>query len=141
MELSNNVKVKSKLWDLIPWISNKTAQAIYPNIYLPKFVYSDLISDSPSVWNVALLKHEQEHIKRQKEAGIFIWSLKYIFSPKFRFEEELKADVSKLKFLKSKKANPYIDKRAKHLSGWNYFWPVSYKEARARLMNIWTELN
>lgn len=141
MELPYNVKVKSKIWDLIPWVSNKTAQAIYPNIYLPKFVYENLLSKSPEVWHVALLTHEQEHIKRQKKYGPLKWGLRYVLSPKFRYEEEIAADIPKLKYIKENGGDPYIERRAKHLSGWNYLWPVSYSEVKTRLENIWDNLN
>lgn len=141
MKLSKNVKKKSKLWDLIPWVSNKTAQAIYPNIYLPKFVYDNLVSKTPDIWHVALLVHEQEHIKRQKKHGPLKWKIKYMLLPKFRYEEEIAADIPKFKYLKENGGDPYIERRAKHLSGWNYFWPVSYSEVKNRLENIWNNLN
>jgi len=140
MTLPSNVKMKSRLWDLIPWVSNKTAQAVYPNIYLLRFVYENLQSHNPSVWHTALLIHEQEHIKRQKRVGLLRWGLKYIFSPRFRYEEEIAADIPKFKYIKNNNGDPYIEKRAKHLSGWNYFWPAHYTEVKTRLENIWENL-
>src|SRR5258706_14861785 len=116
MELPKNVRVKSGIWNIIPW-TNRNGQGIYPNIYLPKFVYDGLASGNPSPWHIAQLIHEQEHLKRQKEFGLKKWFLKYIFVPMFRFEEEIAADIPKMKFLKNKKLNPYINKRAKQLSG------------------------
>ncbi|HKB88752.1 MAG TPA: hypothetical protein VKC53_03830 [Patescibacteria group bacterium] len=139
MKLPKNVRVKSWIWNIIPW-TNRTAQAIYPNIYLSKFDYDSLVSN-PSPWHIAHLTHEQEHLKRQKEFGPKKWFLKYIFVPRFRFEEEIAADIPKMKFLKSKKLNPYIDKRAKQLSGWLYFWPVPYKTAKEELERVWEELS
>ncbi len=141
MNLGSNVKRKNKFWDLIPWVSNKTAQAVYPNIYLPDFVYDNLTSGNPSIWHQALLIHEQEHIKRQTKQGPFLWKIKYTLSPRFRYEEEIAADIPKLKYLKDNGKDPHIERRAKHLSGWNYFWPVSYKEAKGRLENIWNQLS
>ncbi|MEK7100305.1 MAG: hypothetical protein AAB872_00675 [Patescibacteria group bacterium] len=133
--------MKSKLWDLVPWISNKTAQAVYPNIYLPKFVYENLQLDNPDVWHIALLIHENEHLKRQKRVGILKWGLKYIFIPRFRYEEEIAADIPRFKYLKENGGDSYIERRAKHLSGWNYFWPATYAEVKARLENIWKSLD
>ncbi len=133
--------MKSKLWDLIPWISNKTAQAVYPNIYLPKFVYENLQSNNPNLWHRALLIHEQEHIERQRRVGLLRWGLKYIFISKFRYEEEIAADIPKFKYLKANGGDPYIEKRAKHLSGWNYFWPAPYLEVKTRLESIWKSLS
>lgn len=103
MKLNNNIKPKIGLWKLISFIANKTAHGIYPNVYLPENIFNDLKSKNPNPYNIALLLHEQEHIKRQKQTGVIIWLLKYIFIPKFRFNEELQADISKVKYLKSKK--------------------------------------
>lgn len=140
MNLSSNIKIKSWYWNLIPWVGNTTAQGIYPNIYLPKWVYDNLKSKNPSPWHQALLLHEGEHLKRQKKYGPNKWFLRYMFDPKFRFEEEIAADVPKMKFLKKKKLNPYINQRAKRLSSWLYFWPVSYKTAKRELEKIWTSV-
>lgn len=141
MKLPPNVKMKSRLWDLIPWISNKTAQAIYPNIYLPKFVYESLQSNNPEIRHVSLLIHESEHLKRQNKIGLFNWGFRYIFIPKFRYEEEIAADIPRLKYLKENGVDPYIKRRARQLSGWLYFWPVSYSEVKTRLENVWERLN
>lgn len=136
MKLNKNIKPKIGLWKLIPFLAEKTAHGIYPNVYLPQGIYDNLKSKTPNPYNVALLLHEQEHIKRQKEKGVIIWLLKYIFIPKFRFEEELKADISKIKYLKGKRLNFDIEKRAKQLSSWIYLWPVSYNEAKVKLTSL-----
>lgn len=133
MQLNKNIKPKVGLWKLIPFFANKTAHGIYPNVYLPEHIFNDLKSNNPNPYNVALLLHEQEHVKRQKEYGIVFWLLKYIFIPKFRFEEELQADIPKIKYLKSKRLEFDLEKRAKQLSGWIYIWPVSYKDAKEKL--------
>ena len=136
MKLPQNVKIKSWYWNVFPW-SKYTAQAIYPNIYFSKKHFNELKSKNPKLGLVAALIHEQEHIKRQKKFGPNKWFLKYLFVSKFRFEEEIAADIPKMKYLKSKKLNPYIDKRAKQLSGWLYFWPVSYQTAKRELERVW----
>lgn len=141
MKLPSNIKIKSGLWNLIPWISTKTAQAIYPNIYVPMSMYQKLISSNPDVWSVARLIHEQEHIRRQKRVGFLVWVLKYIFSKSFRYEEEIAADIAKLKFVKENGLDPYIEIRAKQLSGWLYLWPVSYEVVKSRLETIWNRLD
>lgn len=136
MKLSNNIKPKNGIWKLIPYLANKTGHGIYPNVYLPIHIYKDLKSENPNPWNIGLLLHEQEHIKRQKSEGPVKWILKYIFIPKFRFEEEIIADIPMINYLKSKKLEFDIDRRAKQLSGWLYLWPVSYQTAREKLTNI-----
>lgn len=141
MKLSENVKAKSWYWNLIPWISNNTAQAIYPNIYLPVKVYKNLSSEKQDAKHLALLAHEQEHIKRQKILGLARWMIRYFLSSKFRFEEELIADIPRMKVLKHSGLEFDLDSRARRLSGWLYFWPVSYSVAKSRLRAAWEKLN
>ena len=117
-----------------------TAQAIYPNIYFPKEIYLKLSSPNPDPKYIAALIHEQEHIKRQKNEGWIKWGMKYIFSPKFRFEEELIAIKASMRYLKKKKIGFDIEKKAEILSGWLYLWPVSYSTAREELKKIWGEI-
>lgn len=136
MYLPKNIKVKDGLWKLIPFLANKTAHGVYPNVYLPEHIYDNLKSKTPNPYNIALLLHEQEHIKRQKAQGRIKWLLKYIFSSKFRFNEELQADIPKIKYLKSKNLEFDLEKRAKQLSGWVYLWPVSYEEAKNKLNEL-----
>lgn len=133
VKLNKNVKLKVGLWKLIPFLAEKTAHGIYPNVYLPQSIYNNLKSNIPNPYNVALLLHEQEHVRRQKEQGTVNWLLKYIFSAKFRFNEELLADIPKIKYLKSKNLEFDLEKRAKQLSSWIYLWQVNYKEAKAKL--------
>lgn len=138
MKLPSNVKLKKGLLNIFPF-SKYTAQAIYPNIYFPKRIYENLKSNKPSLQNIAILIHEQTHIERAYKIGFIIWNLKYIFLPKFRFEEELKAEEVSMKYLKKVRFPLDIDKRAKKLSSYLYLWCVSYKEAKRELEKIWNE--
>lgn len=79
MKLPSNVKIKSFLWNVSPILSKYTANAIYPNIYLPKAFYEELKTKNPDPKKVAILIHEQTHIKRQREMGWFIWGLKNMY--------------------------------------------------------------
>ncbi len=140
MKLDSNVKLKSKYWNLIPWISDQTATALYPNIYFPKNIHKDLQKTSPDSLNIAHLIHEQTHIKRIKKAGVLKFALKYFFDPGFRVAEELIAIKASMKFIKSKKLTWDINNSAKHLSGWLYLWPISYISVKERLEKIWKEI-
>lgn len=140
MKLPRNVKIKPRFWEFLPWLSNYTAQAIYPNIYFSKGAYKKLSATKPDPIYVAALIHEQTHIKRQKKEGWFRWGLKYVFSGRFRFNEELEAIKPAMKHLKEKKVRFDIDKKARILSGWLYFWPVSYKTAKKELEEVWGEI-
>jgi hypothetical protein len=138
MKLPLNVKPKGFLSNIFPF-SKYTAQAIYPNIYFQRGVYDNLKSEKPNPVYVAALKHEQTHIERQKKTGPLMWGLKYIFSPDFRFNEELEAIKATIKYYKKEKINFGIDRRAKLLSGWLYLWCVSYKRAKEVLDEAWKE--
>lgn len=139
MILKSNVKVKSGLWNLTPWLNKFTANAIYPNIYLPKKVYENLCCQTPNLEYIGILIHEEMHIKREKQIGPIKFGLIYLISPKFRFNEELVATKEKYKFLKKHNIDPRIVKSAKALSGWLYLWPVSFAYAKKELEKAWEE--
>lgn len=130
MKLSKNIKPKIGLWKFLPKIiSTKTAQCIYPFIFLPEHIYKDLISTTPKPSSAALLLHEQVHYERQKREGIILWSILYIISPKFRFNEELLAFKEQIEYLKKHNLTLDLESRAKRLSSWLYLWCVSYEKA------------
>ncbi len=136
MKLTPNIKVKKGIFAL-GWIGRHTAQAIYPNIYLPKTIYENLRKPNPDIKFVAILAHEECHIERQKKMGLLKWGIKSFFSPKFRFNEEIEAIKPQMEIYKKHKMKFDIEKNAKYLSSWLYFWPVSYKTAKMELMKIW----
>jgi 2-methylisocitrate lyase-like PEP mutase family enzyme len=138
MKLPLNVKPKNFIWNLFPF-SKYTAQAIYPNIYFTKDVYENLKSDKPNPRYIAALKHEQTHIERQKRTGWVKWGFSYVIFPKFRFDEELEALKSSMKYLKERKEDFDTQRSAKFLSGWLYLWCVSYKKAKLELDKAWQE--
>ena len=135
MKLPSNVKPKNGIWKIIPFLATKTAHGIYPNVYLPVNIYNNLKSEHPNPLYVGLMIHEEEHIKRQRNKPI-LWILKYVFNSKFRFEEEIAADIPRIIYLKSKNIQFNIDHRAKELSGWLYLWPENYTLTKKRLMKI-----
>jgi len=135
MEIDYQLRPKRFLWRLVPG-SNTTAQAIYPNIYLPKSVYENLTSSSPKTEYLAVLEHEKVHIKSQKRLGLIKSFFMYLFNSNFRFEEELAAYKVQIKILKQNKQKFHLNKIAKHLSGPMYLWSTSYKNALERLQNI-----
>lgn len=124
----------------IPWLNNNTAQALYPNVYLPQKVYNDLKRPKPDPKFIAVLAHEQKHLERQKEVGSFKWGMRYSFCPKFRFNEELIATKAQMKVFKKFKKNFEIEKNARYLSGWLYWWMVSYEVAKGKLEKVWGEI-
>jgi len=139
MTLPKNVRSKGILWSTFAVLSTHTANAIYPNIWVPKHIYYDLKSKNPDPKNVAILIHEQTHIKRQRKTGWLAWGLKYCLSRKFRFEEELAAIKESMKYLKKNKLDFETEKSAKHLSSFLYLWCIDFNEAKRRLDKAWKE--
>jgi antirestriction protein ArdC len=140
MKLPKNVKLKKGLAACIPWLNNNTAQALYPNIYLPQKVYNNLKCSKPNPKFIAVLAHERKHLERQREIGHFRWDIKYSFCSSFRFNEELIATRAQMAVYKKYKKKFDIKKNAKYLSSWLYFWPVSYKTAQNELEKLWVKI-
>ncbi|PIU37100.1 hypothetical protein COS77_02325 [Candidatus Roizmanbacteria bacterium CG06_land_8_20_14_3_00_34_14] len=137
MKLTTNIKPKIGLWKFLPKIiSTKTAQCIYPFIFLPEDIYKDLISLTPKPESVAVLLHEKVHLERQKRKGIILWIILYIISPKFRLNEELLAFKEQIKYLKKLNLTLDLELRAKRLSSWLYLWCISYKKALLELKKL-----
>jgi hypothetical protein len=139
MKLLKNIKIKKFPFTKLPIISSYNAYTIYPNIYISKNTYDNLQTKSPNPKNVAVLIHEQTHIKRQKETGWFLWGLKYCFLKKFRFNEELVAIKESMKYLKIKNIKWDTEKSAKYLSSYLYLWCTDYKNAKEKLDKIYKE--
>jgi hypothetical protein len=135
-----SVKKKAKLLELLPWLSSYTAQAVYPNIFVSSEVFENLRQSNPDLRFIAVLEHEKKHIERQEEMGVFKFGLKYLFSPRFRFQEELLSIKEGMKYLKQKNLTFDTDRSAKFLSSWLYLWMVSYEKARRELDRAWKEL-
>lgn len=137
MKLPNNVKIKDFPWTVLPVLSTYTAHTIYPNVYVPKHIYEDLLSKNPNPKSVSVLIHEQTHIKRQRQMGWFVWGLRYCFLGSFRFEEELVAIKESMKYMKERKIDWDTKRTAKFLSGYLYLWCVPYKKAKFELDKAW----
>ena len=133
MRLPNYVKSKPKVGNFIPILGNATSQTLYPNIYLSKYAYDNLNSSNPSPKHIAHLIHEETHLRRQKEHGTHLWVLKYIFNPRFRFQEELSASVQQIRSLRKNNIPYDTELIAKKLSGSLYLWPVTYDYAKSEI--------
>src|SRR5476651_2497163 len=140
MKLPVNVKIKKGWWHITPVLSQYTANAIYPNIYLPESLYTDLLSDKPTAKSVSILIHEQTHIDRQKKLGWLYWSLQYTILADFRFNEEIEAITSAMKYLKQHGQEFDTERSAKFLSGYLYLWCCRYDTAKEVLDNIWKSI-
>lgn len=139
MILKPDVKVKPWWFNIIPWLNKYTANAIYPNVYVPQNMYENLLSQKPNPKHIGVLIHEETHLERERKMGPIKFGAKYFLSPKFRFNEELAANREMYKFLKKHKVKHDIEKHSRFLSGWLYLWPVSYEYAKKELEKAWEE--
>ena len=133
----NNVKRKPFLIDILPGIGRDTGSAVYPYIFLGRSVYKDAFSLNPNPYTVGLIMHEQEHLKRMKRYGVVKWYLRYLLSPKFRLEEEVKAYAIQFAYIKHTGLTINIDRIARFMSSWLYLWVGSYNDLCARLNKLW----
>ena len=99
---------------------------IAPTIYYPRSV-----SDPKHYPEVIV--HESVHLQRQEAVGLTRWLLKYIFSRRFRFDEEILAIRAQLHVLPVAYRLEAIQSFAKQLSGFQYFWAASEKDVIAAL--------
>lgn len=132
-----NTRQKSRLVELFPWIGGGTSTTIYPYVYMSRRVYKNIHDKNPDPYAVSVLLHEEEHIERIHRAGVRRWYGRYLYSRKFRFEEELAAMIPQFAYIKSHGLTLDFNQRARVLSGHLYFWPVSRTEALRRLTEIW----
>jgi len=118
---------------LPPFISGRTAMAIYPYIYLPETIYSKITTGGLNADLELVIEHELKHLERQREVGLFRWLLKYCIDKNFRFEEELVAVKASVELSRKIGVKMDIDKISKILSGPMYLWMTSYSNAYKRL--------
>lgn len=110
----------------------KNAQPLYPYVLISKERYQKALSGDPS--SISLLEHEVVHLNRIKQIGIFKWYFLYIFSPKFRLQEEIIAYKQQFKILRKYRIVIDFDWYAKVLSNWTYGKMVSFEQAKRLLV-------
>ncbi len=133
MKLSSNVKSFPKFFSRLFLTKNIGGITLSPNIFLKYEILADLQKENQNPKYIALLNHEQEHLKRQREMGSVKFFIKYALFPRFRFREEIIANKKTAKVLKEHGIPFDSNLYAKYLSGPMYFWCVSYKEAKKEL--------
>ncbi len=104
-------------------------------IFLRKDVFDDLRKENPSRINISILIHEEEHRKRM---GVMS-TLMYVFSPKARLDEELKAYKVQFSYLKKNKETYDLERVARAMSGIVYLRMLSYKKAKKTIENLWAK--
>ncbi len=110
----------------------------YLSLWKKKFPFADFEKGVIMVWGkkiyinrpdlltIPLIRHEEVHLRQQKNSYLFglIWLIRYVFSVKFRFNQEIEAH--RAEYLADKKNLYHV---AKRLSSSLYGNIVSYKEA------------
>ncbi len=139
MKLPRYVKTQPALLRYLPTFKNSGGNNVFPFIFLRKDLYNDLLTDKPQPKSIAALLHEETHRQRQISSGWFLWSLKYVLFPSFRFMEELEAYKATMSVLKKNKVPFDTEKVSKHLSGPLYLWSTSYARAKLSLEKAWNE--
>lgn len=126
-------------WEYFPFLSTDMARTIYPYIYFPKDIFIDLQSENPKDLNLSIFIHEKVHIDRQEELGILKWNILYLFSKKFRLNEEVIAILEQMKYMKSKNLSYNFNKKAKQFASSTYLWMISYEKGLEMLNNLWVK--
>lgn len=140
MELPSYIKPKPIWFKFIPILNQYTANSLYPFIFVPKDIFENLKTKEPNQKYLALLAHEGTHYERQKQTGWLKFALKYLFIPKFRLKEELIAVKVGIKYLKIRRYPFDFEEKSKKSSQNLYLWPISKYYKKARLEQIWNEI-
>jgi len=111
-----------------------SCQAIYPYILSPRFVIDGYMNGE--IKYIALVEHEFVHLRRISETGAIKWYLKYLFSPKFRLNEEVLAYTKQIKILRENDMKVDIDDFARILSSFTYLNMVSNDKAKSLLSEL-----
>ena len=122
------------------YLSKAKGFMLIDKIFLRPEIYQNLLTRSPNPQNVGILIHEKTHYRRMNEIGLLKFGMKYLLSRGGRFEEELAAYKEQMRYLKSKGLDYDLDRVARNLSRWVYWWCSSYTQAKVTLQKIWNEV-
>lgn len=111
-----------------------SCQAIYPYIFSPQFVIDGYMNGE--IKYIALVEHEFIHLRRISETGAIKWYLKYLFSPRFRINEEVLAYKKQIQVLRENNQKVDIDKFAEILSSFTYLKMVTKDKAKSLLSEL-----
>lgn len=128
--MKNKLLIKPTFFKSLGLLYN-SAQVIYPYIIIPKSLHNKLEKSDPE--SISIFEHERFHLKRMTELGICKWYLGYIFSSKFRLNEEVLAYKRQFEILKEYNIPFDIDKYSKILSSWTYLEMIDEDKAKELL--------
>jgi hypothetical protein len=137
---SATVKRAPVYWKYLLYFSKVRGLLFITTIYLRADIYDDLYSTDPKAHSVGILIHEQTHFNRMQQQGMVKFGMKYLFSAKGRFEEELAAISEQMKYLKKNGEKYDIERMSGALSSWYYLWSAPYDIAYSRLSEQWNSI-
>lgn len=128
-------------WRFVPFLGDELATTIYPAIYVPREMYEDVFSNTPSDQNIAVLIHEAVHLVRQEEygSGTGRWKWKYLSSQSFRLGEELTAIRAEMEYRNRKGLSYDFERKARHFSSGAYLWVLPYERSLDILRELWND--
>lgn len=135
--MDNSVKIKTypKYFKYLPISDTGFTTFIFKTIYLNKDIYEDIKTSNPKPLSVAVLKHQETHVKN---AGICKF-LSYVLSKEFRIKEEQDAFKAMFKHLKQNGGTFDLEKVAKNFASARYLWMTTYKDGLELITKIWRE--
>lgn len=139
MNIPKNIYKQPSFYKFIPWLKRHKAGTIGYVVFIRPDIFEDLKKDNPTPESVSVLLHEQEHLKNAREIGLIKFGLRYLLSGKGRFNEELSANKAAFKYLKDKNVTVDLEKKARILSSWLYWWPVKNDFALKEVKKAWEE--
>ena len=139
MILKLYIKKYSVFFKYLPWLERSEGITLLTKIYLRPDIYDNLSSAEPTSYNIAVMMHEETHIKSIRREGWLKFGILYLFSGAYRFNEELLANKAAFKYLKKHGSNVDLERKACILSSWLYLWPVSYAVALKQVEKAWNE--
>lgn len=135
---------KGRVVRVIPWwiklaiyTINAQGVAFLGRIYLRKDLYSAYKAGNADTRVLAVLAHEVRHVERANEVGKIFFIFKMFFFRSYKFQEEVEADRAAMDVYATQREEFPIERRARFLSSWRYFWCVSYEHAKEVLTQEW----
>ena len=127
--MSQRIRDRPRWWP----VPANTSMAVFGRIYIPRRLREELERTDPELL-ADIVEHETIHVARQHARGMLRWHLMYVFSRRFRWEEEKAAYYASLTRLRSRGGDLSEVERAalaRRLSRWPYGFMTSAESARA----------
>lgn len=135
MNLPGYIKPYPKIFKYFPISDKGFTTLIFKTIYLNKSIYDDLRQKNPKPLSIAVLKHEENHLKN---ASLF-YAIKFALIRDFRVKEELAAYKVMFKHLKKYDQTYDLERVSRTFSGLRMLWAMSYDEAKELVTKAWKE--